>query len=299
MSQRALVTGASGFIGSNVAVHLRDKGWAVWGTHLGQDCKIQGVTARKLDICLPAQVEALLDEVQPAAVFHLAAIAKPDDAARDLPAARQINVQGTKILAEACGRRGVKLVYTSSDMVFAGGEQWLREESPTHPLGVYGRSKLDGEAELLKVEAARGAVLRTSLCYGWGRATGRCFAENWIRSLLTSRPIGCFTDQWRCPIAAEDLVAAMLLAVEKDLRGVFHAVGPERINRLDFGLKLAREFALPESLVRPQSMHDVAFDDPRPGELLLSIDKLKAQGWDPLGVDAGLKRMHETLQTLR
>jgi len=36
--------------------------------------------------------------------------------------------------------------------------------------------------------------------YGWGRAKGRSFAENWLRSLLTSNRLRCFTDQYRCPI---------------------------------------------------------------------------------------------------
>ena len=297
MNKHVLITGASGFLGSNLALHCLAEGYAVTGTYHSQPFTLKGVDARKLDICLPDQIEALMAEVKPAYVFHCAAIAQPDICAQDEPAARQINVQGSKLMAEAAAKHGAKLIFTSTDLVFDGTVKFTTEKDPTHPLGVYAKSKLDAEAAVLAVTGARAAVVRTVLMYGWGKAVGRSFAESWIRAFLTSNALKVFTDQYRCPIWVVDLCEALLAVAEKDLQGIYHAAGPERMSRYDFAVKLAVEFALDPRLAVPSSMLDHVFNDPRPMEASLNIDKLKeAIGFAPLGVDAGLKAMHEALR---
>jgi dTDP-4-dehydrorhamnose reductase len=296
---KVLVSGASGFLGSNLALEAVKRGHQVWGTYYKQPFQLKGIEASKLDICIPSAIEALFKEAQPDFVFHLAAMSKPDDCAKDEPACRQINVQGSKLLAEACAKSGAKLIFTSTDLVFDGSVHFTREEDEARPLGVYGRSKLDAEKAVLGVEGARAAVMRTVLMYGWGRAAGRSFAETWLRQFLTSQPLRAFTDQYRCPVWAEDLCDVLLKAAEADLKGIYHTAGPERMNRYDFAKRLAVEFALNPDLVLPTSMADAVFDDPRPKECSLNIEKLQAAlDYKPLGVADGLKRMHERLLSL-
>jgi dTDP-4-dehydrorhamnose reductase len=297
---RVLITGASGFLGSNLAHLAAEKGYQVWGSYHSQPFQLKGVEALKLDICLPGAIEAAFKEAKPDFVFHLAAMSQPDACAKDAASCRQINVQGSKLLAEACARHQAKLIFTSSDLVFDGTVHFTREEDPARPLGVYGQSKLDAEKAVLNVEGAHAAAVRTVLMYGWGRAKGRSFAENWLRALLTNQPLRTFNDQYRCPIWAGDLCDALLKIAEGDLRGVYHAAGPERMNRSDFARHLAIEFALNPDLVLPISMADFVFDDPRPKECSLNIEKLQAAiAFAPLNVADGLKRMHEMLDTLR
>ncbi|MES2201519.1 MAG: sugar nucleotide-binding protein, partial [candidate division FCPU426 bacterium] len=84
------------------------------------------------------------------------------------------------------------------------------------------------------------------------------------------------------------------------LRGVYHAAGPERMNRSDFGKRLALEFGFPTESVLATSMDDFVFDDPRPKECSLNIEKLgTAIGYKPLDVAQGLRTMHDQLLTLR
>jgi dTDP-4-dehydrorhamnose reductase len=297
MEKHVIVTGASGFLGSNLALHCAEQGYKVWGSYLSKPFQLKGVEARKLDVCVPDAIESLMAEARPAYVFHCAAISQPDQAAKDVAATRQINVQGPKLLAEACARHGSKMIFTSTDLVFDGSVKFVTEKDAPHPLGVYAKSKLDAEAAILALPQARAAVVRTVLMYGWGKATGRSFAENWLRSFLTSNPIRAFTDQFRCPIWVGDLCQALLGIAEKDLQGIFHAAGPERMSRHEFARKLAVEFALNPDLAIPSSMLDHIFDDPRPMEASLNIDKLKSLiGFAPLGVDEGLKIMHDKLR---
>jgi dTDP-4-dehydrorhamnose reductase len=297
LKKNILVTGASGFLGSNLALHCAAEGYAVWGTFHSRPFTLKGIEVRKLDVCVPDAIEALVSEIKPAFIFHCAAIANPDAAAKDVPATRQINVQGSKLLADAAARHGAKLVFTSTDLVFDGSVKFVTEKDRPNPLGVYAKSKLDAEQAILAVPGARAAAVRTVLMYGWGKAVGRSFAENWLREFLTNHPLKAFTDQYRCPIWVGDLCEALLAVAEKDLQGVFHAAGPERMNRYDFARKLAVEFALNPDLAVPASMLDHIFDDPRPMEASLNIDKLKTSiGFSPLGVDEGLKLMHDKLR---
>jgi dTDP-4-dehydrorhamnose reductase len=297
---RALVTGAGGFLGSNLAVLLRDQGWVVWGAHHSKAAGLKGVEERRLDICLPDAVTALVAEAKPDVVFHLAGLTKPDDCAADPPAARQINVQGAKLVAQAAAAAGARVVFTSTDQVCDGSRALSAEADPARPLGVYGRSKLDAEAAVLEATQGRALVLRLALTYGWGRgaAKGRNFCEQWLRLILTGGRVAAFTDQWRTPIYAEDACLALLAGATQGWDGVLNLAGPERSNRYDFAVQLAAEFGFPVEAVQASSASDVVFRDPRPADASLSITRLQGLGFEPRGVGAGLKSMHAALENL-
>jgi dTDP-4-dehydrorhamnose reductase len=297
---RALITGAGGFLGSNLAVHLRDHDWVVWGTHYSKPAGLKGVEERRLDICLPDAVNALVAEAKPDVIFHLAGLTKPDDCAADPPAARQINVQGAKLVAQAAATAGARFVFTSTDQVFDGSRALSAESDPARPLGVYGRSKLDAEAAVMEATYGKALVLRLALTYGWGRgaAKGRNFCEQWLRLILTGGRVAAFTDQWRTPIYAEDACLAMLTGATQGWDGVLNLAGPERANRYDFAAQLAAEFGFPVEAVQAASASDVVFRDPRPADASLSITRLQGLGFQPRSISEGLKSMHTALEQL-
>jgi dTDP-4-dehydrorhamnose reductase len=295
---RVLITGVSGFLGSNLALHFQREGWLVWGTHHAHAAAFKDIQERVLDICVPDEIARVLDEAKPDAVIHAAAMAAPDDCAADLPATRQINVQGPRLMAEACAARGIKLVFTSSDLVFAGDKPFQVETDAPSPLGVYGKSKADAEIEVLGASGCRPLAARMALMYGWGRgvAKGRNLAEKWLRTLLTGGRAQSFTDQFRTALYVEDACIALRLAIEKDLRGILHVAGPERVSRYDLAVNLARAFSLPPEAIIPGSALDVVFHDPRPLDLTLSVERLKTEtGFTPRGMQAGVEEMHQDL----
>ncbi|HTB21544.1 MAG TPA: NAD(P)-dependent oxidoreductase [bacterium] len=298
--RRALITGLGGFLGSNLALHLARHGWSVWGSWHGKDPGLAGVQARHLDVCVPAEVDALVAESAPEVVFHLAAIAQPDACADDEPAARHINVQGAKIVAKAARRAGAALVFTSTDQVFDGSRALWSESDVPEPLGAYGRSKRDAEKAVLEASDGEALVLRLALTYGWGRggAHGRNFAEQWLKTLLTGGRVPAFTDQWRTPIYAEDACEAMRLGAERGWKGLLHLAGPERASRHDFAVRLAREFRFPAEQMQAASLKDMVFRDPRPADASLDTARLRSLGFEARGLDQGLKDMHLALEKL-
>ncbi len=296
--KRALVTGASGFLGSNLCLHLREQEVQVWGSAHRHPHKLKNIQSEILDVCMPSAIESLLDKVKPDTVFHLGAMADPDLCAADLPATRQVNVQGSKALATACAARGIRFVFASTDQIFDGSKSWWREEDSAAPLGVYGKSKLDAEKAVQEGAGELARVARVALCYGWGRATGRGFAENWLKGFLMGRPARAFVDQFRTPLYAPDLCAG-LVAVATAPHGTYHLAGPDRVSRHQFGLALVHEWSFSDALVHSASVKDTVFADPRPLDVSLSIEKARTQlNWTPLGVVAGLADMHKKLETL-
>ena len=296
--KRILITGVSGFLGSNLALHFQREGWTVWGTHHSRANAFKDIQARILDICLPDEISRVLDEAKPEVVLHAAAMAHPDECADDIPATRQINVQGAKLMAQACAERGIKIVFTSTDLVFDGQKPFQVEGDVTHALGVYGKSKVDAEKEVLAATGAKPLVARMALMYGWGRGTakGRNLAEKWLKTLLTGGRAQSFTDQFRTALYVEDACIALRKVIEAGLEGTVHIAGPERVSRYDLAVALAKAFSLAPEAILASSAQDVVMKDPRPLDLTLSIDHLiQSTGFTPRPMLAGVEEMHQDL----
>jgi nucleoside-diphosphate-sugar epimerase len=145
--RRVAVSGASGFIGRHLVEHLEARGTLV-------------VPLRR-----PLERDALLNAMRTVdAVVHLAGVVSALRE-RDYVAA---NVDGTRLVAEACGTAGVPLVNISS-LAAAGpaSPQAPRsEDDPPAPINAYGRSKLGGERAIARIDGLRWTTIRPGVVYG-------------------------------------------------------------------------------------------------------------------------------------
>jgi len=106
-------------------------------------------------------------------VIHCAANRFPDSCAANPEAAKKLNVDSSRALAQATVARGIFLIYISTDYVFPGipGQAPYTTAAATDPPNVYGQTKLDGEKAVLEISNAAGAkskvvVLRVPILYG-------------------------------------------------------------------------------------------------------------------------------------
>lgn len=120
-----------------------------------------------------SEIERVLDTVKPEVVVHCAANRFPDSCTANPEAAKKLNVDSSRSLAEATAARGIFLIYISTDYVFSGrpGEAPYTVTSPPNPPNIYGQTKLDGEHAVLDVAHQNKAsnkivVLRVPVLYG-------------------------------------------------------------------------------------------------------------------------------------
>ncbi len=92
-------------------------GWKSIGTGLS---RITAPDVVKLDVLDPNDIARVLDETKPRVVVHCAANRFPDSCTKDPDAARRLNVDASRDLAQATTSRGIFLIYISTDYVFAG-----------------------------------------------------------------------------------------------------------------------------------------------------------------------------------
>lgn len=187
----------------------------------------RAVTRAEWDVAEPYP----FDE-RPELVLHAAAWTRVDDAEADPEGARRANVLGTRNVVEL----GAPVVYYSSDYVFDGtkGEPYV-ESDPTAPLGVYGRTKLEGEEEV-----RAGWVVRSSWLFGW---TGHNFVRTMLRLGAERDEVAVVGDQRGSPTYVGHLAEATRRVLELP-HGVYHVAAEGDCTWADFAGAIFEEAGL-------------------------------------------------------
>jgi len=133
-------------------------------------------------------------------------------------------------------------------------------------------------------------IARTSVLYGWHERLN--FVTWVIERLKNKNKIRIVTDQYTSPTFADNLAEVLLEIAEKDIQGLYHITGSERINRYNFALKIADKFDLDKNLIAPILSKELNQKAERPKDSSLSIEKIKNKICTKLlNIDEGLERM--------
>ena len=194
-------------------------------------------------------------------VLHAAAWTDVDGAEDDPQGAAAVNVGGTQHAAAL----GAPLVSFSSDYVFDGSkrEPYL-ESDPPGPLGVYGRTKLHGEA----AAGSEGWVVRSSWLFG---PTGHNFVRTMLRLGAEREEVAVVDDQRGCPTYTGHLAAAVADVVELPF-GLYHVAAAGDCTWADFAEAIFAEAGLP-CRVRRISTAELGAKAPRPAYSVLRSEK--------------------------
>ncbi len=223
-----LVTGASGYLGGAVAALSA------------------AVPAPRVDIRDLGALTALFAAVRPATVIHTATtLGNKGGSPEDL---WPVVAAGAANVAVAARSVGARLVHVSSDAIFAGRDAPYVESDVPSPVFDYGAAKAAAEEAVAAVDPGA-ALVRTSLIVSGGRGE-LSRHERTCLDLATGAATGAlFTDEIRCPVAVDDLAAALVAVAATGHAGVLNVAGPEALSRHELGVRVATRHGLDAAAV--------------------------------------------------
>lgn len=178
----------------------------------GHGLDIRGLDLPHLDVTDADNVARAVARAEPDVVINASAYTAVDRAESEPDAAFAVNTHGPENLALACDRAGIPLVHVSTDYVFDGTKRGAyKEADPVAPLGVYGRSKADGETRV-RATTPRHVIVRTAWLYG---VDGHNFVKTMLRLGRERATLSVVDDQHGCPTYAADLAEALLTAAKR------------------------------------------------------------------------------------
>jgi len=226
-TNRALVIGAAGMLGTDVCAELTARGESF--VALGGR---SSTALPSLDITNTAAVRAALEEHRPSVVYHCAAWTDVDGAERTPDPAYAVNALGSWNVAAACAAVDALMVFVSTDFVFDGGKATPYTEFDTvNPLGAYGASKEAGERLVRQTLPDRHIIARTSWLFG---PHGKNFVKT-IQRLAEKLPtVPIVADQIGCPTHTADLARKIVELAADPLPGTYHVSGTGQCSWFDF-----------------------------------------------------------------
>lgn len=207
---KILVTGKGGQLGSELLGLI---------SSALPEVEAVGIGTAEWDFSQPEHGSQILNAVSPDVVLHCGAYTAVDKAESEPDIAQRVNAESTLEIADWCKSQGKKLIYFSTDYVFDGtSTEPYREDHPTAPLGVYGRTKLAGEQAVLAA-SAENLVLRISWVYATG---GKNFLLTMRRLAAGEGPIRVVNDQLGRPSYTRPIAEAVLECVKQGASGLYH-----------------------------------------------------------------------------
>ena len=286
-----LITGANGQLGHEMRNVLADdqRFKAIYTDVAGDDVTL-------LDITDEAAVESIIAENGINIIVNCAAYTAVDAAEDNEELASRLNADAVGILARVAKHYGVRIVHISTDYVFDGqGCIPYTEEMPTNPQSAYGRTKLDGEIQLLNTLGDDAVILRTAWLYS-------PYGKNFVRTMLAlgkEKPaLKVVFDQIGSPTCACDLAHAIVTVMSADQwhGGIYHYSNEGVISWYDFTLAIHRLAGITTCDVQPCHSDEFPAKAHRPAYSVL--DKTKFKTTFGVTVPYWLDSLEETIKSL-
>jgi len=210
-------------------------------------------------------------------IINCAAYTAVDKAESDEQTADLVNRKAVKKLAKISQEHNIKLIHISTDYVFDGkAYKPYCEEFQTNPQSVYGKTKLDGENEMLKINPANSIIIRTSWVYSY---YGANFVKTMLRLGKEKESIGVIFDQVGTPTYAKDLartILDILPQINNDKVAIYNYSNEGVLSWYDFAKEIMKMAKLP-CLINPIETFQYPTPAKRPHYSLLNKSKIKKE----------------------
>lgn len=262
--KQILVTGHRGQLGNEMQL---------LAPSYADSCHFLFTDKDELDITDRKAVYAFIEEHAVNIVINCAAYTAVDKAESEPELCELLNHTAPGYLAEAVASVGGTMIQISTDYVFDGtGHIPYREDDPTCPNTVYGRTKLAGEEAVIRT-CPGSMVIRTAWLYS---TFGNNFVKTMLRLGKERESLGAIFDQIGSPTYARDLARAIMTAVEQGIvPGVYHFTNEGVCSWYDFTRTIHRMAGIDSCHVRPLHTEEYPAPAPRPHYSMLDKSKIK------------------------
>lgn len=278
---KIFITGGSGLLGQylNIELAKTHQVFTQYNSNPGNCVEFQNI---KLDLTDIGKLKTVFSEFEPDAVIHTAAISNPAAAEKeDSKKVYAVNVSATKQIAELCEKYKAKMIYTSTDLVYAGYRgQMLKEDAKLIPVSLYAETKLMGEVKIQE-SFDNYIILRTALLYGFGLNHSTNHFHQIYQNLKEEKEVRLFVDQYRTPLSVIDAARMINELLKKNVKTeIINFGGLERVSRYELGEILCNAAGLNKKFLVKIKMDDM------PGltkveDVSMNTDKLQSFGIKP------------------
>lgn len=254
MKKTVLIFGASSFVGSNLALLLKED-FRVVGTYHKNPIEIPGVTSYPCDVLKKDYVANLIGLIKPDFTIYAIGLSSLTECKNNPKKADALNSAGAVNVCSASERHGSKFVYLSSSFVMGGENHLFKEGETPFPITVYGNS-LSSTEFYIQRSSLNYLILRCSPLYGRSYSTKH---PNWFETVQTS-----FVQNQT--IMADDTVitgfldVAILARVMKAFMDstvtnrLFHVSSRDYMTRYEFARLMAKIFKKDENIIQRSSV---------------------------------------------
>ena len=266
------VIGCNGMLGSEVCRELAESGY----DFVGSD--------RDVDFTDMQSLEAFAKHRPITCIVNCAAYTAVDKAEEEAELAAKLNVVGPQNIGRLSKQLGATVIHISTDYVFDGtGTAPYTEDAPLAPLGIYGKTKADGE-RALQAETERYYILRTAWLYGWA---GKNFVYTMLGAMNSRSSVRVVNDQRGSPTFCGDLAHIILTIATQDSNraipyGIYHVTNEGETTWFEFTAEIKRQgiaqglITNPDCAVEPCTTAEYPTPAQRPAYSVLSKQKIQA-----------------------
>jgi dTDP-4-dehydrorhamnose reductase len=267
---KILITGANGQLGHEMRNVLAgdSRFHAIYTDVAGDD-------VLPLDITDETAVDQMVADYAIDIIVNCAAYTAVDAAEDNEPLAARLNADAVGILARVAKRHGARMIHISTDYVFDGNACIpYAEDMPTNPQSAYGRTKLDGEHQLIGILGDDAIILRTAWLYS-------PYGKNFVKTMLalgqTKPALKVVFDQVGSPTCARDLAVAIVTVITSGEwhPGIYHFSNEGVISWYDFAIAIHRLAGITTCDVQPCHSDEFPAKAHRPAYSVLDKTKFK------------------------
>lgn len=277
---KVLVTGYTGQLGFDVIRELK-----------ARNIECIGTIRNEFSLTDTEKMQAFVKAYKPDAVIHCAAYMNVNEAEDNKDLCMLVNYSSTKELAKICKEIDAKMIYISTDYVFAGsGEGFYEINNDKEPQNVYGKSKLKGELAIQKI-LDKYFIIRTSWLFGIN-------GNNFIKYVLSEQKKGnklrIVNDQIGSPTYTVDLAKLLCDMSLSDKYGIYHATNEGICSWYDFACEIFKQADIKIN-VKPVSSTAFPTKAIRPHNSRMSKKCLDEAGFNrlPIWQDALVRYLQE------